>query len=788
MVGPGSDRFSRPTTVIYADPSAERRRRTADALESAADALTVVAVATPTALRDALSAASGRTCVVTERDLGGTSAVTLYDRIAADEEATVPFVLYTGDGDELLASDAVAAGLDGYVPRGREDSIERILAQLRRAVEGTDRGEAAVDHRTDGAVATERDRFRSLFENTPDPVVLTVRNDRTGGNRIIDINPAFEEVFGYGRDAVVGHSIGERLVPDGSEPVDVLGTTGAGGSVTTVAERVTADGPREFLIRVFAIDIGDAVHEYAIYTDIAAQKRRERQLERYRTLVETVGDSMYVLDADGRIDMVNEAMADALGTTREELVGDYPTDYMPAEDVDRGSDLLLEILEDDDRTWGTFEMRFEPVADEPFVAENNVAPLVDDGRITGSVGVIRDVSDRKERERRIHRLHEGTRRLMAAERTDEVARVATEIARDALSLELNSVYLYEEEPVVRSAPASDATAGTEPRDERGVLVPTAATNGTKALLGTVPVLGPDSIAWDAFEASETLVHGDVRRADNVRNRETPIRSEVHIPLGDAGIFIASSTTTNDFDPERVTLARILAANVEAALERARREAELAARTAELERQNDRLDAFASTVSHDLRNPLTLAAGHLENLEAHVDGEGERYRQEIDWALERMDTLIENVLTLARSGQRLTETEPVELDAVVDRARRTVDPDLDLVRETPLPTVEADADRLQVCFENVFRNAREHVGDDVTIVLERTAGGFAIGDDGPGVDPDDRDAILESGYSTDPEGTGFGLAIVSEVIEAHSWSIAVEESEAGGLRLAVSFEE
>jgi len=491
--------------------------------------------------------------------------------------------------------------------------------------------------------------------------------------------------------------------------------------------------------------------------------------------------------------MVNEAMAAVLGTTRADLVGDHPSDYMPDEDVERAKATIRGILADEDRTWETYEMQFEPVDGGPLLVENNVAPLVDEhGTFTGSVGVIRDISDRKERERRIHRLHEGTRRLMAAERTDEVARVATEIARDALSLELNSVYLYEERPAVRSAPASDATAGTdsatESRDERGVLVPAAVTDETEALLGTVPALGPESIAWDAFTAGETLVHGDVRRADNVRNPETPIRSEIHIPLGDAGIFIAGSTTPNDFDAETVTLARILAANVEAALERARREAELAARTAELERQNDRLDAFASTVSHDLRNPLTLAAGHLENLAAHVDGEGERYREEIDWALERMDTLIENVLALARSGQHLTETEAVDLDEIAERAHRTVDPDLELVREDPLPTVEADPERLLVCFENAFRNAREHVGEDATVTLERTADGFAIGDDGPGVPPAERADVLESGYSTDPDGTGFGLAIVSEVIEAHGWSIAVEESAAGGLRLAVSFED
>ncbi|ELY67968.1 hybrid sensor histidine kinase/response regulator [Natrinema versiforme] len=794
----GPTRFERPTTVVYADPAPDDRRRVADGLESIADGLTVVPVATLAELRDAVADASGRTCVVTEYQFAETDALSLYDRIRADGIGDVPIVLYTADGDERLASDAVTAGFSGYVPKGLEDSLERLVAQLRAIVNqpvapngGQTAGSRLRPDTERGSLRAERDQFAALFEHSPDAVIVTRRDDP---NRIIDVNPAFEAIFGHDRGDIAGGALDDILVPNDAEPVSMADTVGLGTIVTEPVERLTVDGRRDFFLRGFAAEVAGEVYEYAIYTDISDQKRRERELERYRTLVDAVGDSMYVLDETGRIEMVNDAMADALGTTRADLVGQPPSRYMPAEDVERATELLLDILADDDRTWGTFEMEFQPVDGEPFVVENNVAPIVaEDGSLAGSVGAIRDISDRIERERQIRKLHEGTRRLMAAERTAEVARVASEIARDALSLEINSVHLYEERTASRTVSADGPPVAADPslesRRERGILVPAAATDRTEALFGSVPAIGPgDGISWDAFEAGETIVHGDVRRAENVRNPETAIRSEAHIPLGTMGIFIVSSTTPNDFDPETITLARILAANVEAALEQARREAELAERTAELERQNDRLEAFASTVSHDLRNPLTLAAGHLENLEAHVDEEGERYRKEIDWALERMDDLIENVLTLARSGQRLTATEPVALDEVVDQARRTVDPDLDLVREEPLPTVEADADRLLVCFENVFRNARDHVGDDVTITIETTDDGFAIADDGPGVPPGERGDILESGYSTSPDGTGFGLAIVSEVVEAHGWSVTVGESDAGGLRLAVSLEE
>ncbi|WP_222916962.1 PAS domain S-box protein [Natrinema sp. SYSU A 869] len=783
MIASGIIRFQHPITVIYADPDSAVRHRTVDELESAVDGLVVEPVATPAELRSTLIDADEQTCVVTEYRFTETDALSMHERIRAEGAAEIPFVLYTADGDERLASDAITTGLSGYVSKDGADSIKRLLAQLQTVVdEGqqSGNGERVVDPsqsvRTRG---TDRDHFAALFEYNPDAVIVTRRADP---NRIVDVNPAFEDIFGYERDAISEDSLDDVLVPDDAEPVCIAGTVGLGEVVTATVERLTVDGRRDFSLRGFAAEIDGDVYEYAIYTDISERKRRERELEQYRTLVDTVGDPMFVLDAEGWIEMANDAMANMLGTTRPELVGDHPSNYMSDEDVERAKQTLREILSDDDRTWETYEMQFEPVDGDPVLVENNVAPLVDEnGSFTGSVGAIRDISDYKERERRIHCLHEGTRRLMAAESSEEVARVASEIAHDALSLETNSIHLYEER-ADRSASSSD-----DPSREPGVLVPAAMTDETKALLGTVPTIEPgNSIAWDAFNAGETIVHGDVRYADNVRNPKTSVRSEVHIPLGEAGIFIASSTATNDFDPETITLARILGANVEAALERACREDELAVRTTELERQNDRLDAFASTVSHDLRTPLTLAAGHLDNLESHLDAEGERYREEIEWAVDRMDALIENVLTLARSGQRLTETEPVDLDDIIEQAHRTVGPELTVIQEGALPTVEADEERLLVLFENVFRNAHDHVGTDVTITVEPTDDGFAIGDDGPGIPSREREKILESGYSTATDGTGFGLAIVSEVVEAHGWSIAVGESEAGGLRLAVSF--
>jgi signal transduction histidine kinase len=88
-------------------------------------------------------------------------------------------------------------------------------------------------------------------------------------------------------------------------------------------------------------------------------------------------------------------------------------------------------------------------------------------------------------------------------------------------------------------------------------------------------------------------------------------------------------------------------------------------------------------------------------------------------------------------------------------------------------------------ENLFRNAIEHGGEDVTIRVGGLSDGFYVEDDGPGVPEDARDEVFEVGYSTSPDGTGFGLNIVKEIAEAHNWEITLTEGTTGGARFEIT---
>ncbi|WP_050034234.1 sensor histidine kinase [Halorubrum halophilum] len=223
-------------------------------------------------------------------------------------------------------------------------------------------------------------------------------------------------------------------------------------------------------------------------------------------------------------------------------------------------------------------------------------------------------------------------------------------------------------------------------------------------------------------------------------------------------------------------------------EREHRQTELERREAELERQNERLEDFAGVVSHDLRNPLAAATAAVE-LARSGTGDNDDALDRAANAHERMDDLIEGLLSLATAGKSVDEVDRVSLDGTARRVwSRLETADATLSVDGPDVPALADGDRLEQLLSNLFRNAIEHVGDDVAVRVEiehREDGiTLTVDDDGPGVPPDQRSEVTERGVSLDG-GTGLGLAIVGDIAEAHGWALSVEESASGGARFVIS---
>jgi signal transduction histidine kinase len=339
--------------------------------------------------------------------------------------------------------------------------------------------------------------------------------------------------------------------------------------------------------------------------------------------------------------------------------------------------------------------------------------------------------------------------LFTADSKQEIADCTARIAAEALHHPITVVRLL----------TSDQSA----------LEPVAVTEEARDILGERPTYQVnEGTAGRAFAENDTKVFQDLSTIEDGYDRGEA-KSGLFVPMNESGVLAIGEREIDAFEPEDIHLAQILATNAAIALNRLEREQEL-------QRQNERLEDFASVISHDLRNPLNVATGRLEMMETdspHIDP--------IENALDRMQTLIDDVLTLARQGRSVNETEPVQLERIVRESWQNVSTEevqLDVVADT---TIQADPGRLPEVFENLFRNAIEHGGHVDTVTVGDLPTGFFVADDGRGIPVENRSSVLDGGFTTSDSGTGFGLSIVREIAEAHGWDISVTESVNGGAR-------
>ncbi|EMA34247.1 hybrid sensor histidine kinase/response regulator [Haloarcula japonica] len=292
-----------------------------------------------------------------------------------------------------------------------------------------------------------------------------------------------------------------------------------------------------------------------------------------------------------------------------------------------------------------------------------------------------------------------------------------------------------------------------------------------------------------FPADEReTIHGAIDQALN--QGRTTVEAEIRTADGELVPYEFTGTRLTDTDGE-----------IAGAVGIGRDISQRKAYEQRLERQNERLDEFTSIVSHDLRNPLTVAEGNLELAKTECDSDA---LDKVSRAHERMRALIEDLLTFARAGETATDLESVALADIAEECWQTVEGDRGtLVVETDCQ-IQADTAKLRRLLSNLLRNsvehgstdaqvpsgrAAEHDGENITVqvgaVEDADRHGFYVADDGPGIPEDDREQVFEEGYSTGENGTGFGLKIVQRLAEVHGWTVTATESEAGGARFEVT---
>jgi PAS domain S-box-containing protein len=204
---------------------------------------------------------------------------------------------------------------------------------------------------------------------------------------------------------------------------------------------------------------------------------------------------------------------------------------------------------------------------------------------------------------------------------------------------------------------------------------------------------------------------------------------------------------------------------------------------EQKRREELLEQFARSLSHDLRNPLTVAHGNVEL--ARETGEGDLSAlDDVEASLERMEEMVDGLLAASRPADD-PDLVPVRLSTVARDAWETVHTgDATLTHAGTDRSLFASRRHLRQILENLFRNAVEHNDEPVTVTVERTETGFVVADDGIGIPVEEQDAVFDRGYTTADSGTGLGLDIVAHLCRRHGWTVSAAESDAGGTAFVV----
>ena len=358
-------------------------------------------------------------CVISDYDMPHQNGLEFLKTVQEDYPE-FPFILYTGKGSEEVASDAISAGASDYIQKEsgtdhfcvlaeriktlvERTRAERQRQQLTEAIETAREGIGIID--SDGYHTAVNRAYADAYDTRPSELVgkhwTRLYPENEAEHIRSEVLPTVDEV-GYWRGRTTGLRAG--------------GETFVQGCVVSATER------------------GETI---CAVQGVSDEAESEEQLSRYQALIEVLKDPVYVLDEEGQFDFVNDAFTEKFRYERDELLGNYVSVIKDEQAVEQGLNNLRRVLSSDEPDSVYFETNIQSKSGESIPCEDHMTALPYEGdEFDGSVGILRDVSRQKERERELRRQN---RRL------DEFASIVSHDLRNPLAVAEGNVELLREE-------------------------------------------------------------------------------------------------------------------------------------------------------------------------------------------------------------------------------------------------------------------------------------------------------------------------------------------------------
>lgn len=628
------------------------------------------------------------------------------------------------------------------------DVAERTWATLERA------SAEAARRASEERLRESEAQLRAIVDATPECVKLVA-----GDGTLLHMNAAGLRMIEADR-ALLGRDIAEVIAPEHREQWrEKHQRVCMGESLTWEFDVIARSGTRRRM-ETHAVPLRGTTGELqqlAVTRDVTERKATETALaeseERFRRVIETAHEGVWLVDDSGTTLFVNDRMADLLGTTREDMQGKPVPHYCFPDDLDAARERIANNLAGKREQ---FEFRFRKSDGTALPVLAASTPLNDrNGRVIGAVGMFSDLTDRKLAEEKLR----DSQALLAAFRNNAPIGMYMKDAQGRYQM------VNPEMEKVFGLPAEQVLGRTA--DE--LFAPTEA----------------------------TMINGYDREI--LESRE-PRSVEEFLPGRDEyswSLVVRFPIVLQDGQPVRIGGFDIDISNLK------RAEAELQ-RSREALYQSEKLTALGSLlagVSHELNNPLSVVLTLSGLLEQKATGTAFAERAtKIHAAAARCGKIVQTFLAMAR--QKAPVRSSVQTNDLIRGALeltgyglRTGGIQVQEELAPMLPPVDADPDQLAQVLVNLLVNAQhallECEGDRMLTV--RTAHDprlrtirIEVEDNGPGVAPEIRRRIFDPFFTSKPhgQGTGVGLTFSLGVVEAHGGALRLDDPPGGGARFTV----
>jgi PAS domain S-box-containing protein len=616
--------------------------------------------------------------------------------------------------------------------------------------------------RAEEVLRNSEQRFRYLYEQAP----LGYQSLDAEG-RLIEVNKAWSDFFGYTHDEVIGRSFGEFLTAAGQHQFAecFAGFNGQGEMQGLEIEVVRKDQSRAVVAFYGSVGRGEQGQfrqAHCIFQDISDHKRAKIALreseERFRSAFHCAATGMALVGLDGRFLQVNRSLCEMVGYSEEELLSQTWQALTYPEDLDANLDLIRRMLSEDGLAEQS-EKRYLHKTGNAVWAQESISLLRDGtGQPLYLIAQFQDISQRKRAEQ------DRTLLAIAAEQSVE------------------SITMIDREGVVRYANfAFERIHGRRREDAVG--------QHFRHLLGDDSAEPLYFAMWEALNRGDTwLGHiSEKGRDGQPRELDTSVS-----PIRDAsGDVIHYVVVQRDETQER-------------SMERQLRQAQ----------KMEAIGTLAGGIAHDFNNILAAIIGYTEMVlfKSTKDSPIRRNLEQVLKAGNRAKELVKQILAFSRQSEQ--ELKPIQISIIIKEA-------LKLLRASLPTTVEirqhisgktglvlADPTQIQQVVMNLCANAAHAMrasGGVLEVTVEEveldgkalarhaelSPGHYlrlTVRDSGHGMNPEIMARIFDPFFSTKipGEGTGMGLAVVHGIVKSHGGAIDVSSKVGEGTTFHIFF--